>query len=52
MKPWIVTITTLSADPRIRRGAVTLYYLAILLGLIALYGKGDFTTPAFVYQEF
>ena len=30
----------------------TLYYLAILLGLFALYGRGDFSTPAFVYQGF
>lgn len=29
-----------------------LFYLAILLGLIVLYGKGDFATPAFIYQGF
>jgi hypothetical protein len=30
----------------------TLYYLTILLGLFALYGRGDFSTPSFVYQGF
>ena len=38
--------------PRIRFVLVTLYYFGILAGLIALYGRGDFSTPAFVYQEF
>ena len=32
--------------------ALTLYYLAIIVGLIVLYGKGDFSTPPFVYQGF
>ena len=31
---------------------MTLYYLAIVVGLIALYGTGDFSLPAFVYQGF
>jgi len=30
-------------------GAVT---LGVIAGLVALYGRGDFSTPAFVYQEF
>lgn len=38
--------------PRMRVAALTLYYLAIIAGLIALYGRGDFSTPPFVYQEF
>jgi len=25
---------------------------AIIAGLIAIYGRGDFSTPPFVYQEF
>ena len=29
-----------------------LYYLAIIVGLILMYGKGDFTAPKFIYQEF
>ena len=28
------------------------YYLAIILGLILVYGKGDFSTPSFIYQGF
>lgn len=31
---------------------VSLYYIAIILGLILLYGKGDFSTPGFIYQGF
>ncbi len=29
-----------------------LYYLAIILTLVLMYGRGDFSTPPFVYQEF
>ncbi len=31
---------------------LTLYYLAIILGLILMYGRGDFSTPSFIYQGF
>ena len=41
-----------SAHPRTRTVLLTLYYLAIIAGLIALYGRGDFSTPGFVYQGF
>jgi hypothetical protein len=41
-----------SAHPRTRLVALTFYYLAIIAGLIALYGRGDFSTPTFVYQNF
>ncbi len=34
------------------RIARALYYLAIVLALILMYGRGDFSTPPFVYQEF
>lgn len=40
------------ARPTVRLAARTLYYLAILLGLLVLYGRGDFSTPPFVYQGF
>jgi hypothetical protein len=30
----------------------TLYYLALFAVLILMYGRGDFSTPPFVYQEF
>lgn len=38
--------------PTVRIGLLTLYYLSILVGLIVLYGRGDFSTPSFVYQGF
>jgi hypothetical protein len=40
------------ARPRVRFVALTFYYLAILVGLVALYGQGDFSTPPFIYQNF
>ena len=40
------------AQPRVRFVALTIYYLGILLGLFALYGKGNFSTPPFIYQNF
>ena len=42
----------LEAHPRTRGAALVVYYLAIVAGLVALYGRGDFSTPPFVYQEF
>lgn len=41
-----------TAHPRMRVVVLTFYYLAIIAGLVALYGRGDFSTPPFVYQEF
>ena len=38
--------------PRARFVILTIYYLGILVGLIVLYGKGDFSTPPFIYQNF
>jgi hypothetical protein len=38
--------------PLLRRGVLALYYLAIILTLVLMYGRGDFSTPPFVYQEF
>ena len=40
------------ARPWVRFVALTIYYLGILAGLIALYGQGDYSTPPFVYQNF
>lgn len=34
------------------RVSMTLYYLAILLGLVVLYGRGDFSGVGFIYQAF
>lgn len=46
MKNW------LAAHPGARLSLLTLYYLGIIAGLIVLYGRGDFSTPTFVYQGF
>lgn len=46
MKAWF------AAHPRTHAVALTLYYLAIIAALIFLYGREDFSTPAFVYQGF
>jgi len=36
----------------IRVSAMTLYYLAVLVGLLVLYGRGDLATTGFIYQAF
>lgn len=41
-----------TAHPRLKRVALVVYYLAIILTLVLMYGRGDFSTPPFVYQEF
>jgi hypothetical protein len=40
------------AQPWVRFVALTIYYLGILVGLVALYGAGEFSTPPFIYQNF
>ena len=45
-------VTRLWNNPWLKTLALTLGYLAILLALVWLYGKGDFSTPPFVYQGF
>jgi hypothetical protein len=40
------------AHPALGRALLVLYYLAVIAGLIAMYGRGDFSTPPFVYQGF
>ena len=40
------------AQPRVRFVALFFYYLGILVGLVALCGRGDFSTPTFIYQNF
>ena len=45
-------LTWLEQRPILRVVLLTLYYFAIIAGLIAIYGRGDFSTPPFVYEEF
>ena len=42
----------LEAHPRSRLALLTLYYLAVMVVLLRMYGRGNFETPEFVYQEF
>ncbi len=42
----------LEFHPRMRLILLTLYYFGIIAALIVLYGRGDFSTPSFVYQGF
>jgi hypothetical protein len=49
---WYSTLLALAGIPWVRAVALTLYYLAILAGLVFLYGKRHFQTPPFVYQGF
>ena len=48
----IRSIMTSFANPWVHSILLFLYYLAIIIGLLLLYGKGDFSTPRFIYQEF
>jgi D-Ala-teichoic acid biosynthesis protein len=52
IKRWTLIITAFYTNPRVRMAALTIYYLAILLGLILMYGRGNFSTPEFIYQGF
>ena len=49
---WVSFFSNLYHNPTARVVALTLYYIAIILGLILLYGRGDFSTPPFIYQGF
>ena len=42
----------LDAHPHARPVVLVLYYLAIIAVLVAMYGRGNFETPEFVYAEF
>lgn len=44
--------TTLANNAYARAVALTLFYLIILAALLVLYGKGNFSTPPFIYQGF
>ena len=48
----VARLAALASRPWLRSLALTLYYLLILLALLALYGQGDFSTPSFIYQGF
>jgi hypothetical protein len=53
MTSWLTRFTTtLSGSPSLRATLLTVYYIAIVLGMFALYGRGEFNPPPFVYQAF
>jgi len=41
-----------SGRSRLSRVLLILYYFAVIVTLIIMYGRGDFSTPAFIYQGF
>jgi hypothetical protein len=45
-------VNWLDRHPAAHRVLLILYYLVVILALIAIYGRGDFRTPPFVYQGF
>jgi hypothetical protein len=49
---WYTPRAALWANPWLRAAALTLYYLAILAGLVLLYGKQHYVTHPFIYQDF
>jgi hypothetical protein len=49
---WTSSAVTLARRPLVRTAGLTLYYLGVLGGLVYLYGRGDFSTPPFIYQGF
>jgi hypothetical protein len=45
-------VSWLERQPTLYRVLLIVYYVAVILALIAMYGRGDFRTPPFVYQGF
>jgi hypothetical protein len=45
-------VSWLDKHPILRRVLLILYYFAVIVGVIIMYGRGDFSTPPFVYQGF
>lgn len=39
-------------NPAVKIFALTIWYLAIIIVLVVMYGKGNFATPTFIYQAF
>ncbi len=45
-------MSSLEKHPALHRVLLILYYFAVILALILMYGRGDFSTAPFVYQGF
>jgi hypothetical protein len=52
IKRWMAFFTEVYRDPRGRVLLLTLYYLAIIAGLVLMYGRGEFVPHDFIYQGF
>jgi len=44
--------TWLAAHPKANIALTAAYYFAIIGALLVMYGRGNFETPEFVYQDF
>jgi hypothetical protein len=42
----------MNGESRRDRVLLVLYYFVVVVALILMYGRGDFSTPPFVYQGF
>lgn len=51
-RPAAQHVRAFAARPAVRIVLLSIYYFTILLGLLLIYGKGDFSTPPFIYQGF
>ncbi len=49
---WGQLILAFFANPWVRGVLLVFYYLMIIAALILMYGKGNFSTPSFIYQGF
>jgi hypothetical protein len=45
-------MSEMNGESRQDRVLLVLYYLAVVVALILMYGRGDFSTSSFVYQAF
>jgi len=56
IRRWIASITALWTEPvrapALRIVLLAVFYLAVFVSLVVLYGPGDYPTPRFVYQDF
>jgi len=52
IRRWTRYFTEAYRRPWARTLLLALYYLAIIAGLVVLYGRGDFVPHEFIYQGF
>jgi hypothetical protein len=42
----------IALHPRLHLALLSLYYFAVIVALLVLYGRGDFSTPPYIYTNF